>query len=100
LLAFTLIVGAAALLTPRFDLPPSYHDFADKRVWLGFPHFGDVASNLLFAIAGLWGLLWLGRKSSRVKFVCIAKQLWSHCTVSGIVVELLKLPLVPVIVMR
>src|SRR5216683_4281063 len=27
------------------------------------------------------------------------QQLWSHCTVSGTVVELLKLPLVPVIVM-
>src|SRR5258707_11328244 len=69
LLAFTLIVGAAAFLAPRFDLPPSYHDFADKRVWLGIPHFGDVASNLLFAIAGLWGLLWLGRKPSGAKFV-------------------------------
>lgn len=69
LLAFTLIVGAAAFLTPRFDLPPSYHDFADTRVWLGIPHFGDVVSNLLFAIAGLWGLLWLSREPSRVKFV-------------------------------
>lgn len=64
-----LVVGAAAFFTPRFDLPPSYHDFADKRVWLGIPHFGDVASNLLFGIAGLWGLLSLGRKQSRVKFV-------------------------------
>lgn len=69
LLAFTLLVGVAAFLAPRFDLPPSYHDFADKRVWLGIPHFGDVASNLLFAIAGLWGLLWLGRKPSGAKFV-------------------------------
>ena len=53
LLAFTLIVGAAAFLTPRFDLPASCRDFADKRVSLGIPHFGDVASNLLFAIGGL-----------------------------------------------
>ena len=62
--------------------------------------FGDVASNLLFAIAGLWGLLWLSGKPSRVEFVCIPKRFWSHCTVSGTVVELLKLPLVPVIVIR
>ncbi len=73
LLAFTLIVGAAALLTPRFDLPPSYHDFADKRAWLGIPHFGDVASNLLFAIAGLWGLPWLKRKAEPRR-VCLHTQ--------------------------
>jgi hypothetical protein len=30
---------------------------------------GDVASNLVFAIAGLWGLLWLGRKPRRETFV-------------------------------
>lgn len=69
LLAFTLVVAAAAFFAPRMDLPQSYHNFADQRSWLGIAHFGDVASNLLFAIAGLWGLLSLSRKPSRVKFV-------------------------------
>jgi hypothetical protein len=69
LVAFTLLVGAAAFFAPRFDLPPSYHDFADQRVWLGIPHFGDVASNLLFGTVGLWGVLSLNRNPSRVKFV-------------------------------
>jgi hypothetical protein len=69
LLAFTLVVATAAFFAPRMDLPQSYHNFADQRSWLGIPNFGDVVSNLLFAIAGLWGLLSLSRKSSRVKFV-------------------------------
>lgn len=68
-LAFTLLVATAALLAPRFDAPASYHNFADKRAWLGIPNFADVASNLLFAISGLWGLFTLAGKSSRVKFV-------------------------------
>jgi hypothetical protein len=77
LAAFTLVVGAAAFFVPRFDLPPSYHEFADKRVWLGIPHFGDVASNLLFGIAGLWGVLSLGTNPSRIKFVD-SRERWPY----------------------
>lgn len=77
LAAFTLVVGAAAFFAPRFDLPPSYHEFADKRVWLGIPHFGDVASNLLFAVAGLWGVVSLSRNPSRVKFVD-SRERWAY----------------------
>ncbi len=36
--------------------PQAYHGFADARPWLGIPHFADVASNLPFLLAGLWGL--------------------------------------------
>ena len=68
-LVLALAVGVAALLTPRMDLPPSYHHFADQRSWLGVPHFGDVASNLLFFIAGVWGLVFLAGKSSREQFL-------------------------------
>jgi hypothetical protein len=57
------------MLAPRFDLPPSYHHFADQRVWLGIPHFGDVASNLAFLIAGLCGLAFLLKESSLTQFV-------------------------------
>jgi hypothetical protein len=62
-------VGAAAFLAPRADLPPSYHHFADQRCFLGIPNFGDVASNVAFFLAGLWGLVFLTRKSSDEKFV-------------------------------
>lgn len=45
----------------------SYHNFADHRGWLGIPNFGDVASNLPFAVVGVWGLIvMVGRR--RPKF--------------------------------
>jgi hypothetical protein len=39
--------------------PASYHDFADKRPVLGLPNFWNVASNLPFAVIGLWGMIFL-----------------------------------------
>jgi hypothetical protein len=68
-LALAVAVGIAALLIPREPQPLSYHHFADQRRWLGVPHFGDVASNLLFFVAGLWGLAFLSGKSSRDQFM-------------------------------
>ncbi|HXZ79866.1 MAG TPA: hypothetical protein VEG30_08055 [Terriglobales bacterium] len=56
LLILTAIVTAAALLLPRLPQPQSYHDFADQRSWLGVPNFGNVISNIAFAIIGLFGL--------------------------------------------
>lgn len=66
-----LAVGVAviAFFVPRVDLPPSYHHFADQGSLLGIPNFGDVASNVAFLIAGMWGLVFLAGKSSREKFV-------------------------------
>jgi len=69
LIAFTLIIGVVALLLPRVPQPLSYHDFADQRSWLGIANFGDVSSNLLFAIAGLLGLIFLWRTSETPLFV-------------------------------
>ena len=68
-LALAAVVAVAALLSPRTDLPPSYHHFADQRAWLGIPNFGDVASNLAFLVAGLCGLVFLSRESSRTQFI-------------------------------
>ena len=59
LVALTAVVSIAAWLAPRTAQPLSYHNFADQRPWLGIPNFGDVASNLAFAIFGIWGLTWL-----------------------------------------
>lgn len=70
-------VGAAAFLAPRADLPPSYHHFADQRGFLGIPNFGDVASNVAFFVAGLWGLVFLTRKSSDKQFVH-ARERWPY----------------------
>ena len=76
-LALAVCVGAAAFLAPRVDLPPSYHHFADQRGFLGIPNFGDVASNLAFFVAGVWGLAFLAKKSSREKFAH-AREWWAY----------------------
>src|ERR1700751_767326 len=57
LLTVAGIVATIALVLPAIPQPLSYHNFADHRSWLGIPNFGDVASNLPFAIIGFWGLL-------------------------------------------
>jgi hypothetical protein len=63
------VVGIAALLLPRTPQPLSYHHFVDQRSVLGIPNFGDVASNILFLVAGLWGLAFLASKSGREQFL-------------------------------
>jgi hypothetical protein len=68
-LVLAAAVGVAALLFPRTPQPLSYHHFADTRGWLGIPNFGDVASNILFLVSGLWGLAFLCRKSSQHRFI-------------------------------
>ncbi len=45
-----------ALALPPIAQDPAYHQFTDQRNWLGIPHFGDVLSNLPFAIVGLLGV--------------------------------------------
>jgi hypothetical protein len=64
LAALTIAVTLAALLTPRTPQPLSYHQFTDQRGWLGIANFGDVASNLGFAVFGAWGLWFLARLTS------------------------------------
>lgn len=59
-----LIVAVVGLLSVEpIPQDPAYHLFADTRPYLGFPNFGDVASNAGFAVVGLLGLVTiLGRK--------------------------------------
>lgn len=64
LLVITAAVAVVALLLPRIPQPQSYHMFADQRSFLGIPNFGNVASNLPFAVVGLWGLVFLLRSNS------------------------------------
>jgi hypothetical protein len=51
-------------MLPRIPQPLSYHLFADRRGLFGIPNFGDVASNLPFALVGVWGLVFLRRSNS------------------------------------
>lgn len=65
---------ASALLGPLLVLlaldpiaqDPAYHEFADTRALLGVPSFLDVASNLAFLAAGVFGLLACRRKVADV----------------------------------
>jgi len=62
LFLFTAAVVAVIAIRLR-PIPQalSYHNFADQRAWIGIPNFGDVVSNLPFAIVGIWGLIFLSR---------------------------------------
>lgn len=55
---------AVAFAFPRFGQDPSYHNFADQRSFAGIPNLLNVASNLVFAAAGLLGLRFVWNRDS------------------------------------
>ena len=55
LIAPAIVIVIISLLLPPIPQPQTYHNFADQRGWLGIPNFGDVISNVPFAIVGIWG---------------------------------------------
>ena len=59
LLAVAILIAVIALFLPPIPQPLAYHNFADQRGWLGIPNFGDVVSNVPFALVGLCGLIFL-----------------------------------------
>lgn len=80
LCGLTVLVIVAVILAPRVSQPLSYHNFADYRAWLGIPNFGDVASNLLFAIFGIWGLIFLFSNQSSGSFID-KRERWAYLLV-------------------
>jgi len=65
LIALAVAMAFACCLLPRIPQPLSYHQFADRRSLLGIANFGDVVSNLPFALVGIWGLVFLFQAKSR-----------------------------------
>lgn len=59
LIVAELLLFSSLVFIPRIPQPLAYHNFADQRAWLGIPSFGNVISNLPFAIFGLMGLSFL-----------------------------------------
>ena len=60
---FSVLTMVAAWLIPAMPQPLAYHDFADHRAMFGVHNFLDVASNTLFAVVGVAGLVvTLGRR--------------------------------------
>lgn len=64
MITFVLIVAAAVL--PAISQYADYHDFADQREILGLHYFSDVVSNLLFLVAGIWGLIKVNQCGSKL----------------------------------
>lgn len=62
------VLAVGALLAPRFAQPEAYHAFADQRALFGISRFGDVASNLGYLIAGLFGLRVIFCRRGRATF--------------------------------
>jgi hypothetical protein len=56
-----MVVATVCVFLPRIPQPQSYHLFADQRSLFGIPNFGDVASNLPFAVIGVLGIAFLLR---------------------------------------
>ena len=65
LLAVAIVLAIVALCLSPIPQPLSYHNFADHRGWLGIANFGDVVSNIPFAIVGLAGLIFLSKPRTR-----------------------------------
>lgn len=61
LVVLPVVIFLIASSLPRIAQPLWYHHFADQRSLLGIHHFGDVASNLPFAVIGIWGFAFLLR---------------------------------------
>jgi len=64
----TFLLFASIPFIPRIPQPLAYHHFADQRAWFGIPNFGNVISNLPFAIFGVMALAFLLRTNSACLF--------------------------------
>jgi hypothetical protein len=85
LLALALItVGAVTVSLPPLPQPAAYHAFAETRILLGIPRFGDVLSNLAFVLVGLLGLAWLlrNRRWPQAHFVHPSES-WAYLSLFG-----------------
>ena len=56
ILAFVIVVAIVDAFVPPIPQDPSYHNFADRRAFLGIPNFGDVMSNVPFFLVGALGI--------------------------------------------
>ena len=79
-MALTAIIFLICCAIPRISQPQSYHQFADQRSFLGIPNFGDVISNLAFALIGLWGLIFLFQShiSTTVRNFLDKREIWPY----------------------
>lgn len=66
--AVTLVAAVAVVVLPPVPQSQEYHRFADQRAIFGIANFFNVASNIPFLFAGLYGLLALFGRTPRSIF--------------------------------
>lgn len=78
MLGIALGIAVLAFRLPPIAQPASYHQFADQRPWLGIPNFGDVTSNLAFAVIGIAGLWLLLNQGKFANAFIDARERWPY----------------------
>ncbi len=68
LLVLAALAVGGAMLVPPIAQDPAYHEFADRRAFLGIPNFGDAVSNLGFLVVGAIGLVFVLGRPGRTMF--------------------------------
>ncbi|HLD13635.1 MAG TPA: hypothetical protein VJB18_02855 [Burkholderiales bacterium] len=86
--AYLVLFLALAILLMVLSLPPiaqdpSYHDFADRRGFLGIPNFLDVTTNLAFLAVGIAGIGWCANGRGAVG----ARWSWMACFIGVVLVS-------------
>ena len=61
LLAVVAIGIVGVMFAPPVRQDPAYHDFADRRAWLGIPYALNVLSNAGFLVVGAWAFAAVAR---------------------------------------
>lgn len=56
LIGIALFVILIFYLLKPIPQSPNYHHFADKRSWIGIPNAGNVLSNIVIFLSGIWGV--------------------------------------------
>lgn len=74
----TAAVFLACCAVPRIPQPQWYHSFADQRMLLGIPNFGNVVSNAPFALIGAWGLWFVVRSRGSRRVFLDPKEIWPY----------------------
>ncbi len=74
----------AVMALPPIAQDPGYHDFADRRGFLGIPNFLDVTTNLAFLAVGIAGIGWCANGRGAVG----ARWSWMACFIGTALVGL------------
>lgn len=85
LVVLLLIAGLGTVMAlPPIAQDPAYHDFADRRGWLGIPNFFNVTTNLAFLVVGSAGIGLCLRGSGGIG----ARWAWLTCFIGVALVSL------------